>query len=514
MKKIMLLLIEIMLFYSSFSQSNYFNKYYNPNNTWAVNFNIYTTPDGYVSAGLMGDSVYYFKQNIVLSKFDSIGNLITFKEYKLDSSNYYVGPWAGGGFAKCINGGYILGGDIENGNFIANYLMRLNDNFDTIWTKTIKNDTIYSTISQCIETSDKGFILCGDKKVSASTFNVMLIKTDSLGNKIWNKIYNISGYNGSDIDKAWNVTETPDKGYLLGCYTYSVPTMGLYQGSGDGVVIKTDSMGTIQWTKNVGSPETDGSVTTRVCQDGNYLIATVYSYFTAEYNDYYRGKLRLMKLTPAGSVIWDKQYEPEITSLSAMKVVELANGDIVVGGTKYHQVSFYQGYYDSYLYKMKANGDSIWYREYSKATTDTNIYIENALYNFEPTPDGGFVACGEFFVNTQIPQSIWLFKTDSFGCLQSGCNIVGVEEIKPDIAELTVFPNPATTQATISYPQIKTQGQLQIYNILGQKVYEENLNKNATQTVIDTKEYKKGLYKLVLREKGEIRGYASLIITN
>lgn len=79
---------------------------------------------------------------------------------------------------------------------------------------------------------------------------------------------------------------------------------------------------------------------------------------------------------------------------------------------------------------------------------------------------------------------------------------------------ILIYPNPATIQTTISYPQLKTEGQLQIYNMLGQKVYEENLNKNATQTLIDTKDYKKGLYKLVLREKGEIKGYASLIIAN
>jgi hypothetical protein len=79
----------------------------------------------------------------------------------------------------------------------------------------------------------------------------------------WEKTYNITGYNGDRWDKAWNVTETPDKGFLLGCYTYDVQSMGLFHGSGDGVVIKTDSMGNLQWTKNVGGPEMDWSATMR-----------------------------------------------------------------------------------------------------------------------------------------------------------------------------------------------------------------------------------------------------------
>jgi len=196
-----------------------------------------------------------------------------------------------------------------------------------------------------------------------------------------------------------------------------------------------------------------------------------------------------------------------------MKVIELANGDIVVGGTKWFQHPSEYGYYNSYLFKANSNGDSIWYREYAKVT-DTLLVTWNHLFNFELAPDGGFVGCGEVFVNTQIPQSIWVFKTDSMGCLQPGCNTVGMAELNPIITKLTVFPNPATTQATITYPSLTTQGQLQVYNILGQKVYEEELPTGKNQTILKTTTYKDGLYKVVLREKRIIVGQASLLITN
>jgi len=513
MKKILFIFSFFIITQNIYSQINYFNNYFNPNNTGSYSLAIYPINNGYVCAGIMAD-ILNSNNNIVLSKHDSIGNLISYKEIKDDFSNFYIGTWGGSGFAKCKSGGYILGGDIEHGLTIEVYLKRLNENFDTLWTKTIKDDSVYSSISQCIETSDHGIAICGQKEiVTQNRTNAVLYKTDSLGNLKWEKTYNITGYNGDRWDKAWNVTETPDKGYLLGCYTYDVQSMGSYHGSGDGVVIKTDSMGNLQWTKNVGGPEMDGGVTTRVCQDGNYLIATEYSCFTADYNDHYRGKLRLMKVNPAGSVIWDRQYEPEIISISAMKIIELADGAIVVGGTKHHRVSFYQGYFDSYLFKVNSNGDSIWYREYAKST-DTIQLTWNRLYNFEQTPDGGFVACGELIESTIIPQSIWVFKTDSFGCLQPGCqNQVGVQEIGKSITALTVYPNPATIQATITYPVLTSQGQLQVYNTLGQMVYEEALAKNNAQTVLDTKIYEKGLYKVVVREGGEIIGQVSLVIT-
>jgi hypothetical protein len=501
---IMLLFLLLVITINLQSQTNYFNNYHNPNGTYSANFNIYPTTYGYVCSGLMGDSVYYFKNNIVLSKTDTNGNLISFKEYKLDSSKYFVGTWGGGGFTKCVSGGYILGGDIEGSNSYSNYLMRLNDNFDTIWTKILYKDTFFSTIAQCIESSDKGFVLCGQRRVSSSNSLVLLIKTDSLGNKLWEKYYNIYGVMGDAVDKAWNVTETPEKGYLLGCYTFDMA----YQGTGDGVVIKTDSLGNVQWTKNVGGPEGDISASVAICKDSNYLVATVYSYFTADYNDHWRGKLRLMKITPANTIIWDKQYEPEITSLTAIKVKELANGDIVVGGTKIHQISEYKSYNDSYLFKVDANGNSIWYREYAKST-DTNLVTWNNLYNFEQTPDGGFVACGKYFVNTQIPVSSWVFKTDSLGCLQPGCQYVGVKELQTTKGDLNIFPNPATTQTTITYPTTEKAIILQLYNMLGQLIYEEKLSKGNSQTTIDTRAYKKGLYKVVV---GESSG--SLLVNN
>jgi hypothetical protein len=512
MKKLVLLFCFIFTSVLLYAQSIYFNNYYNPNNTGAVGINIYPINNGYVCSSLVCDSTL-IKNNIMLVKLDSIGNQSYYKEFKLDSSDYYIGEWGGGGFAKCSNGGFILSGDIQRFNSIKNYLMRLNDNFDTLWTKIIYNDTIFSTITQCIESSDKGFVLCGQKQVNTTMCNVMIIKTDSVGSKLFEKNYNITGFNGSDIDKAWNVTETPDKGFLLGCYTYSLPSMGTYQGSGDPVVIKTDSMGNMLWIKNVGGLETDQGVGISVCKDNNYLIASVYSYYTEQYNDFWKGKLKVMKVSPTGSVIWDRQFEPLIENLSVIKIISLENGNIIIGGNKIHRISEFKSYIDNYLFKLSANGDSIWYKEYAKSM-DTLNFTWTTLSNFEPTQDGGFVGCGEFLESNIVPQSIWVIKTDSMGCLQPGCQYVGIEELNKTITTLTVFPNPATTQTTITYPSLKMQGQLQVYNSLGQLIYTSILNKNSNQTILNTQAYKNGLYKIVLREKGEIKGQASLLIRN
>ena len=66
------------------------------------------------------------------------------------------------------------------------------------------------------------------------------------------------------------------------------------------------------------------------------------------------------------------------------------------------------------------------------------------------------------------------------------------------------YPNPATTQTTITYPSTEKAIMLQIYNMLGQLVYEEKLSKGSSQTTINTVGYKQGLYKVVVGESSEM----------
>ena len=77
--------------------------------------------------------------------------------------------------------------------------------------------------------------------------------------------------------------------------------------------------------------------------------------------------------------------------------------------------------------------------------------------------------------------------------------------------EYRIYPNPSTSEATVSYSELKTEISLTIYNILGQVIYEKALSKGSSQTKINIYNYHSGLYKVVLREKGELKAMLSLI---
>jgi hypothetical protein len=482
------------------SQINYFNKLYNTYNTESVAFNIIPNSQGYVVSGIVIDSAL-FKFNISIIQLDTMGNQLFRKEYEHDSADYYIGGAGGSGFAKCSSGGYIVAGDLVYGINNKIFLMRLDTNFDTLWTKILFDDTVFMTLRQCIETSDHGFALCGEKRVyNQPTYatQAFMIKTDSLGNIEYEKLYNITGgHNGDKCDAAYTIAETPDSGYLLGCVTYD----NLQQGTGDPVVIKTDSLGNVKWLKNFGGSEKELTAIVHVCNDSNYLVASMWSTYTSLGNEVWYAKIHLTKLRPDGSIIWEKIYEPETVYLTIYKIIEYDNGDLILTGIK-DQIFGNEGFFITYLFKVNSNGDSLWYRHLYHEVNLPTIPDVNDVFYIEAAKDGGIVGCGKVLKAGYIPQSMWVFKTDSLGCLQPGCDpTASIEEtpyLKP--GQLQIFPNPATTQTTISYPTTDKAIILQIYNMLGQSVYVEKLSKGSSQTIIDTRAYKKGLYKVVAGE--------------
>ena len=76
-----------------------------------------------------------------------------------------------------------------------------------------------------------------------------LIKVDSLGNLLWNKCYG-----GSGGDDANSLIQTLDGGFIMAGYTYSEDgdVIGLHGSGDDFWIVKTDSLGNLQWQKCLG----------------------------------------------------------------------------------------------------------------------------------------------------------------------------------------------------------------------------------------------------------------------
>jgi hypothetical protein len=267
-------------------------------------------------------------------------------------------------------------------------------------------------------------------------------------------------------------------------------------------------MGNFEWGRQFGNPiYNDAQALVALAPDSNYIVATAYSDITYPMNGS-RLKIQVVKIDKYdGSTIWSKQYDTIRDECHPKMVKVLTDGNIVVIGNE----GYWDGikyYFTSWILKLKPNGDSIYFRRYYK--NDNQYTLTNTSWDFCIAEDKSIVTCGYVSMQNDY-QKLWLAKMDSLGCLQPGCDpTAGIEEphyLKP--GQLQIYPNPATTQTTITYPTTDKAIILQIYNMLGQLVYEEKLSKGSSQTTLDTRAYKKGLYKVMVGECS-----ASLMLNN
>ena len=181
-----------------------------------------TADMGYI---ILGNTTSYGPGNpsIYLIKTDSIGITLWQKTYGGNSSNY------GQSIQKFQDGGFIIAGRTTSFGAGANdvYLIRTDSTGDTIWTKTyggLDDDFGYSIVT----THNNNCVVVGHtQSYGAGGIDIYLIKTDSLGNLLWQKTY---GGNNDELGR--DIQKTQDGGYIIVGYR----EWGVY-------LIKTDSLG-------------------------------------------------------------------------------------------------------------------------------------------------------------------------------------------------------------------------------------------------------------------------------
>ena len=510
-KKIILLLFSIILLPLFLNaQQTYFSKIYNPFNTFGAGVHVVELDSMYLIGGIAKDSLTNYQTLIILKIFKT-GNLISVLKPGKDSIKYF--PGVQGSLSKNIDGSYIWGGQAYNGIKGFGFLIKLDNSLNKEWEREFmfNNDTVYSYLGvlQSKQTYDKGFILVGDVDASGQyNTDILLIKTDSLGNKLWQKTYNYLGF-----DRGWNVIQTPDIGFLIGAGGYKAGVPNSY----NGLVIKTDSFGNEQWRRPFGGVYDDDKCVVANHPDGSFIVATSYSIidsFPNDLDDDGVKKINIIKLSSSNQVIWNKQYGPiEYGRSVGNLVIDKQNNIIVAGQSDNYHYNWDSTYSENgVLLKVNTNGDSLWYREFVKLST---WCAENSFYDLKQTSDGGFIMCGQAdapFTQYQS-QHIWVLKVDSFGCDTPGCHTVGINELVIRNQELVIYPNPASYELNVEFIQSSMQRNciLNVYNSMGVRVKSVEIpkvNKNYKFNIMDLQN---GIYFVHIVSENQVIFYSKFI---
>ena len=226
--------------------------------------------------------------DVWLLKTDSNGDTLWTKTYGGDGAEW------GNSVYQTSDSGYIIIGLIDSTNMNM-WIVKTDSNGDTVWTKSYGGFS--SEEGFCIkETMDNGYIIVGRTRSfgNPNSDKLWLIKTNSLGDTLWTRVYGIEGIGRNSLGFSVNLTN--DGGFIITGYTRFV--IGDY----DLWILKTDTMGDTLWTKTMGGMEYDDGRDVKQCNDNGYIITGCTS-----------AKLWIVKLKPdSPNVIID--YDDIISS--------------------------------------------------------------------------------------------------------------------------------------------------------------------------------------------------------
>ena len=265
----LVLLLAIFLWNSgSIAQSITFQKTYNDSTYNGVGVVDITHENGYVFAG-NSRQTSIGPQQIYLIKTDNQGQNLWRKSF-----TFPVGSNATSIY-ETAEGRLLIVGETSMNFYYCGMISLINtdSNGTVIWAKGL--DSAIGTTTKCHETTDGGTIITGFTCNSGpGQSDIILIKTDSSGNPQW-----ANNYGGSLGDYGSEVLETTDGGYIIAGWSETISS------SDDILIIKTDSIGNLLWTHTYGTNHHEIAFSIHATRDGGYIV-TGQSSFSSGYDTY------------------------------------------------------------------------------------------------------------------------------------------------------------------------------------------------------------------------------------
>ena len=269
---------------------------------------IQTSDGGFAFAGYSYDLNFTGSINPWLARVDPAGNLQWNQTYST-LGNLIAN------LVQTSDGGYALVGyTTSSEDYIYSWLAKIDSQGNLEWKKDYGSSGD-NEIFNIIQANDGGYFLGGyTTEIGAGLEDFWLLKTDSAGIAVWNKTYGGAGY-----DILGNFVQASDGGFALFGYSNSSDT-----NSEDFFIVKTDSSGTLQWSKTYGGSAVEEVFSGIQATDGGYVLVGV----TTEYGS---GHALMIKTDTNGILSWNKTYSDSAESV-LYSIVQANDGGYAMAG--------------------------------------------------------------------------------------------------------------------------------------------------------------------------------------
>jgi hypothetical protein len=369
-------------------QSKFFIKLYGGSYNDVGNGLIQDSDNGYL---IVGTTTKVTREtDVILIKTDVYGNQLWSKTFgdTLNDRGLFV--------QKTVDGGYIIAGTTVHSTKKENVLLIKTDYLgNLIWQKSFGNTS--SEEGYCVkQTTDGGYIILGSSDEqnlgngnAQGVDDILVIRTNQVGDSIWSK-----RYGGAFAETGVDIIEKDDKGFIILGTTFSFSEPG--QAGSNIIIIETNEFGLLTDKFTVGGEGNEQAASIVKTNDG-YLFAGT-SVNTSNNNT----NIFCVKTSyNIHDVIWEKNYGGDKTEYCE-KIIKASNGNfVVIGATE----SYGEGKSDYYIIELDKDGNNLRDAAYGGAGDEKgNAIIESSL--------GGYVFVGSTLTEENSMISLSKINTD------------------------------------------------------------------------------------------------------
>jgi hypothetical protein len=410
----------------------------------------------------------------------------------------------------CGNTNYFTPGGMGITNL--GYVIKTNLLGDTVWTHLYD---VASDVSFCLA-PDSNYIF------SLLTGKGTIIKVDrNTGDTLWSKQNKFQLF-GQDAITNEGIISTGNAFYVTG-NIYPVSWINF-------LLMKTDTLGVVQWAKAYGDSTANACLRFAKCHDGGFLLVGNSAPVAASYADFL-----VVRTDANGDTLWCRRYDHNHGVDGAETAVETDDhGFLILGGTypvggnfttqrellikidSAGNIQWAKIYFktarNEYI-NQQSNGNIIFVSAYIHITdslggdclaqpaTVTMGYPQMHITNITTMPDQGMNI--SFSPNSQVK-----YYPNYPYIITNYCDFTNVPEIKEPENELSVYPNPAHNAITVRSNESGVRS-VEIENVVGEKVFSLRTPNSKLQTKIDVSNLAPGIYfvKVATDRGGVVRKF-------
>lgn len=392
--------------------------------------------------------------------------------------------------------GFIVAGSAmsNDGDVSNNYgqsdcwILKLDADGEIIWERNYGGtgtETAYAIKS----TSDGGYLFAGatnsingDVQGQHGYYDVWVVKTDSVGNIIWQ---NCLG--GGNRESAYAAAECHDGGYILAGYTLSDDgDISVHLGEEDAWVVKLDSTGNLEWEKTFGSDIREYANTIMQTPDNGFIMGGAQRIINSStlWDDAW-----IVKIDNSGELIWQKCFGGSDSDVPNHIMRTDDHGFIISGNTRSEDgdVNGYSGAGDAWVIKIDSVANLEWQNCIGSDEDDRSkrsFVLNNNIHIIGFTKSNNGI-----FYDNHGDYDVWVSKLSETVGIKNNLNHFSFE----------LYPNPSTGNYIKVFCNTDLENlQVSCFNISGQEICHQKIF--YPESFINVSAWQSGIYLVVLHQ--------------